>query len=107
PSRSATGRSGCAWFPPLDASRRRRGSFHLAADHDVEAAVLAARQEHLDLAREAAENGAGTMRLEQLLVVPELDVADRGHARHELDVARLEPAEHLAHRMLAFMGVLV
>src|SRR5439155_939263 len=45
---------------PLLASARRvrNRSFRLATDHDVEAAVLAARQQHLDLAGEPIEAAA-------------------------------------------------
>src|SRR5439155_15894592 len=94
---------------PLLASARRvrNRSFRLATDHDVEAAVLAARQQHLDLAGEPIEAAAGAARREQLLVVLELDIADRGHARDKLDIVALEPREHLAHRMLALVRVLV
>jgi len=65
----------------------RIGARTLAPDHDEEAAIGSARQEHREFGRNAVERRADRMNLEQPPVLVDLRAADRRDRRQKLEPA--------------------
>src|SRR5262245_50494297 len=73
------------------------------SNHDIQPAVGASRQQHLNFRRQAIKSGSWRVRCEYRFIFIELHIADRRNAGQELDSIAFEPAQHLIHRMLALV----
>src|SRR5690242_7945369 len=88
-------RSFDASLPPSPGASAVTRLLQLSSHHDEKASVLAAGDEHLQLARQPVEARAERMSLEERLVLARLGVADRRNAGDEFDAVVIEPAQHL------------
>src|SRR5215469_3707726 len=79
----------------------------LSSDHDVEPPVGAATQQHFQLAGPSIPAAAGRCRLKQRHLIVEFDVANSWNGCREIESFSVEPAQHLIHRMVGLMRVLV